>query len=202
VRKIPTVFERDAESRKVVPRLTVRPDDLFGAFATEKLDGTNVRVTVRSGGWVRLEARKNPGRQQKAEGVVEPWYRDAAHSEDEAQAYVAPADKHVVAAVNATDFSGVADGEWAGEAIGPKVQGNPLGLEVPRVVLFSSPAVRDTLRYPPFPLLVPTREESWFAELREWLEAAESLVAPGRKPEGLVFWRGSRAVAKIKRKDF
>ena len=54
MRKIKTIFER--ENNKVIDVL-VEPlmDKISVAKATEKLDGMNVRVTIRSGTCVRLE---------------------------------------------------------------------------------------------------------------------------------------------------
>lgn len=47
--KIPTLFDRNWDSdRKVNPTLAVADFDFDQAIATEKLDGTNVRVTVRN----------------------------------------------------------------------------------------------------------------------------------------------------------
>ena len=42
-------------------------------IATEKVDGTNVRLTIRNGEVVRVEARKNPSKQQKEKGIVNAW---------------------------------------------------------------------------------------------------------------------------------
>jgi hypothetical protein len=47
--KIPTIFDRNWETnRKVNEKLVVENFDFGNAIATEKLDGTNVRVTVRN----------------------------------------------------------------------------------------------------------------------------------------------------------
>lgn len=197
--KIPTLYERDAQ-HKVIDHLVSLGrfgfTTLDGAYATEKLDGTNVRLTVRRGTVVRVEARQNPTKEQKASGIFDPWYRDAAM----------PADKHIFDAVENTDFRAVPDGEWSGEAVGPSIQGNRLELEEKRVVLFSDPEVRSRLCY---------FTGSWnfatmtFEEMRMWLFSLESLVSPGRPPEGVVFWRGGVMpsghdvpVAKLKLKDF
>ena len=44
------------------------------AIATEKLDGMNIRLTIRSGGVVRVEKRRNPSKVQKLKRIVEPCH--------------------------------------------------------------------------------------------------------------------------------
>lgn len=78
MRKIPTIFDRDWEGNKgVVNKPTALPFDLEDAVATEKLDGTNVRVTVRNGEFIHLEKRRNPTREQKQRQILDPWYVEA-----------------------------------------------------------------------------------------------------------------------------
>lgn len=181
--KIPTIFDRDWEgNRKVVDRYKVDPAFLAECTATEKLDGTNVRLTVRNHTLVRLEKRRNPDRIQKQKGIEEPWYVDA-------DSY-SPQDKHIYDAVSNTDLSQVEDGEWSGEAIGPDIQGNPLGLEKNIVVLFScgEAPVFDN---------VPTT----YAELRLWLNNRPSIYGKGNI-EGIVWHHPDGRMAKIKAKDF
>src|SRR5262245_26445289 len=59
--KIPTLFERD-EHFHVVDRPRAECAWVFAGegVGTEKLDGTNVRLTVRAGQLVRVEKRRNP----------------------------------------------------------------------------------------------------------------------------------------------
>ena len=119
--KIPTIFDRNWETnRKVNEKLVVKHFDFDNSIATEKLDGTNVRVTVRNHIVVRVEKRRNPDKNQKAKGIVDPWYVDAIETDN--------ADGYIFDAVNNTDFSTVPDGEWSAEALGEKIQGNPLNL--------------------------------------------------------------------------
>ncbi|WP_112735230.1 RNA ligase family protein [Micromonospora noduli] len=181
--KIPTLFERD-EHFRVVDR--PRPDcawvfDGEGA-PTEKLDGSNVRLTVRSGHLVRVEKRRNPSKVQKQEGIVDGWYVD---TDDHAAE-----DKWILAAARNTDVSDWPDGEHACEALGPRVQGNPLGLEKHTCVPFN-------LRVP----ALPDAPRS-YSELRGYLAALESRFAPGHLAEGIVFHHPDGRRAKIKRKDF
>lgn len=176
--KIRTVFKRDPETRRVVDEFVVPQQELAHAIPTLKRDGVNVRVTVRSGESVRLEARRNPNKQQKARGIIEPWYRDAIEGE--------PADRFMFEALANTDLSELPDGEWPAEALGPKFQGNPMGLEEHRLLFF-------TLSPERFPGEVP----SDFAGLREFLLAQPAEV------EGIV-WHAPEGgfVGKLKRKDF
>jgi hypothetical protein len=181
--KTPTIFERDWDgNRGVIDRYAVDPERLRTATATEKLDGTNVRLTVRNRTLVRLEKRRNPSKLEKAKGIEEPWYVDAdEHSPD---------DRFIWEAARHTDLAEVPDGEWAGEALGPKIQGNPLGLSAHVVVLFSlgqAPELED----------VPTT----FAELRAWLPRQASRYGTG-PIEGVVWHCGDGTMMKIKAKDF
>lgn len=193
MRKTPTIFDRDWDgNRGVVPKLLVRPG---GAYATEKLDGTNVRLTVRNGGFVRLEKRRNPSKEQKKAGITEPWYTDSNSGD--------PADRYLWSAAAGMDFTYVPDGEWSAEAVGPKIQGNPLGLDEHRLFFF------DRERIPPavcVPLLdgVPEldgSEQAYFDDLRDYLRSARSVINPAAPIEGIV-WHGDTEWAKLKAKDF
>jgi hypothetical protein len=183
MKKIKTIFERDWEgSGGVIDQPTVILENLANCKATEKIDGTNVRLTVRAGILVRLEKRRNPSKIEKAKGIEEPWYMDA----DE----YAPNDKFMWEAARNTDLTDVPDGEWSGEAVGPSIQGNTLNLPDHRVVLFSLG------RVPVFEN-VPTN----YGELREWLRAQDSLYGTG-KIEGIVWHSPEGEMFKIKTKDF
>lgn len=181
--KIPTIFERGPDF-KVVDRPRAECAWVFGGegLATEKLDGTNVRLTVRGGQLVRIEKRQNPSKEQKARGQIDGWYVDA----DEA----APEDRWICAAARGTDVSAWPDGEHSCEALGPRIQGNPLGLAAHLCW--------------PFNLRPPVYAEAprTFAGLKALLSTLESLAAPGHVAEGLVFHHPDGRRAKIKRKDF
>ncbi|MCG6498467.1 RNA ligase family protein [Kitasatospora sp. A2-31] len=181
--KIPTLFERDADFR-VVDR--PRPEcawvfDGEGA-PTEKLDGTNVRLTVRGGHLVRVEKRRNPSKLQKQQGITDGWYVDTA--EDAAE------DRWILAAARNTDVTAWPDGEHSCEALGPRIQGNPLDLDDHRCV--------------PFNLEVPVYQDvpRSYAGLRDFLTGLDSRFAPGTLAEGIVFHHPDGRRAKIKRKDF
>ncbi|MDT4993405.1 MAG: hypothetical protein QOH97_3297 [Actinoplanes sp.] len=181
--KIPTLFERDGHFR-VVDRPRAECAWVFdgAGTGTEKLDGTNVRLTVRCGQVVRVEKRRNPSKVQKQQGIVDGWYVDTDdYSAD---------DKWVLDAARNTDVSDWLDGEHACEALGPRIQGNPLALEEHQCV--------------PFNLQVPEYQDvpRSYAELRDFLAKLESKFAPGHLAEGVVFHHPDGRRAKIKRKDF
>lgn len=178
--KIPTLFERD-ERFKVVDRPRAECAWVFegSGVGTEKLDGTNIRLTVRSGRLVRVEKRRNPSKEQKELGIVDGWYVDAL-----------PDDKWILAAADNTDVSAWPDGEHPCEALGPKIQGNPLGLDAHLCVPFNTDA----------PVLETVPRS--YPELREFLAELDSRYAPGHLAEGIVFHHPDGRRAKIKRKDF
>lgn len=183
MKKILTIFDRDWQgSRHVVDKLIVDfPFDK--ALATEKLDGTNVRLTVRNHTLVRLEKRRNPSKIEKQKGVEEPWYTDAYDYN--------PGDKYIWDAARNTDLSNVDDGEWSGEAVGPKIQGNPLNLDKHVVVLFSlgqAPKLEDA----------PTTYEG----LKRWLPTRKSEYGKDCFIEGVVWSHPTAGMVKIKTKDF
>lgn len=188
MKKIKTIFERDWEgNKKVVPipsagvSLEVLALDRT-VRATEKLDGTNIRVTVRSNTVVRVEKRRNPDKIQKHKGITEPWYIDAPESAE---------DKWIMDAVRNTDFSAIPDGEWSGEAIGKNIQGNPLNLDKNVVVFFS-------LGQAPVFENVPTT----YDELKVWLPAQKSKFGNDCGIEGIVWHCANGDMYKIKVKDF
>jgi len=176
--KIKTIFDRDWEgNRGVIDKVIVEIPE--NAIATEKLDGTNVRLTIRNGILVRLEKRRNPSKLEKAKGIVSPWYVDADEYDK--------GNKWILEASRNTDLSDIPDGEWGGEAVGPKIQGNPLGKEKHIVVMFSVPSVRETLVRKDVPVE--------YGKVKEWLIANNPI-------EGIVWWLNGQPLGKIKVKDF
>ena len=186
MRKIKTIFDRDWEGNHRVVNKYIEGFSvnlLDGAKATEKLDGMNVRITVRSKQVVRVEKRRNPSNLQKAKGIEEPWYVDA----DE----FSPEDKWIFDAVKNTDFSLIPDGEWSGEAIGKNIQGNPLNLEKNLICFFS-------LGQAPTFEEVPTDYDG----LKEWLPKQKSRFGNDCGIEGIVWHTKDGDMFKIKAKDF
>lgn len=186
--KIPTIFDRNWEgNRKVNATLVVEGFDFENAIATEKLDGMNVRVTVRSGGVVRVEKRRNPNKIQKQQGIKDPWYVDA----DE----LGKADGYIFDAVQHTDFSKVPDGEWSAEALGEKIQGNPLNLNGHTLFIFSLYDWKQKVAYQNVP--------SDFEGLKSWLPQQKSIFGNDCGIEGIVWHHiETGTMCKIKIKDF
>ena len=186
--KIPTIFDRNWNGdRKVNSKLAVKGFDFEKAIATEKLDGTNVRITVRNETVVRVEKRRNPNKIQKKQGIKDPWYVDANESDN--------ADAYIFEAVKNTDFTNVPDGEWSAEALGEKIQGNPLNLEGHTLFIFSLDSWKEKVIYQN----VPTD----FDGLKAWLPQQKSIFGNDTGIEGIV-WHNleTREMCKIKVKDF
>jgi hypothetical protein len=180
--KIPTLFERDDRFRVIdQPRAECAWVFEGAGIGTEKLDGTNVRLTVRSGTLVRTEKRRNPSKLQKKQGIVDGWYVDTAEGAE---------DKWIRDAAANTDVSGWPDGEHPCEALGPRIQGNPLGLDEHLCVPFNREA----------PVLGEVPRS--YGELWDFLSTLDSQYSPGHLAEGIVFHHPDGRRAKIKRKDF
>lgn len=195
--KIPTLFDRIGDI--VVDRRSDRVDPirLATAVATEKVDGTNIRLTLRNTVVVRVEKRRNPTRQQKEMAILHPWYVDAVEAD--------PNDKWIFKAVYGLDSQdrNLPDGEYEVEAYGESIQGNPLGVVGQHLYWFSVQA-----RCAAWSGIAPT-----YHALKGWASSARTIVpsapAPASwamdvRPEGLV-WHDAetwRPIAKIKRRDF
>lgn len=182
--KIKTIFDRDWDGNRGVIDVQVNSIviALQKGIATEKLDGTNVRLTVRNNTLIRLEKRRNPSKKQKLEGISDPWYVDADPYD--------PQDKYIYEAANNADLTNIPDGEWSAEAMGPKIQGNPLNLKEHTVCIFSYGQVhiiRD----------VPLTYDG----LKKWLPKQKSQFGDGLI-EGIVWHCENGDMYKIKTKDF
>ena len=186
--KIRTIFDRNWEgNRKVNSKLVVTDFDFTNAIATEKLDGMNVRITVRNETVVRVEKRRNPNKMQKQMGIKDPWYIDAIES-DKGDSYIFEAVKH-------TDLIGVPDGEWSAEALGEKIQGNPLNLSGHTLFIFSLDTWKKKVTYKDAP--------TDFEGLKKWLPIQKSIFGNDCEIEGIV-WHNLETgqMCKIKLKDF
>ena len=84
--KIPTIFDR-GENFKVVNHVREGCEWVFEGegTATEKVDGTNVRLTIRAHQCVRVEKRRNPTKVQKKNGIIDGW----SETEQKVESYVA-----------------------------------------------------------------------------------------------------------------
>lgn len=174
--KIPTLFLRNSENMKLVTH-EVNPDaawvlEGYGT-PTVKRDGTNVRVTVRDGHVVYAEKRRNPTREEKAQGA-EPGYVDIDERD--------PANQHILSAITHTNYIGWPDGAYSCEALGPKIQG---GVESSTPILY------------PFilhPILIAENPRTWDT-IKAYLERNEI--------EGIVWHDlPLNRYTKIKRRDF
>lgn len=184
MKKIKTIFNRNWKGDgKITTEMTVDREILMISTATEKLDGTNVRITVRNHIVVRVEKRRNPTKLEKHKGIEEPWYIEATDGD--------PQDKWIFDGVKNTNFSNVPDGEWSGELIGTNIQGNPLNLDNNRIVFFS-------LGQAPVFESVPTT----YNELKEWLPLQKSKYGNDCGIEGIVWHSPDGQMFKIKTKDF
>ena len=186
--KIRTIFDRNWDgNRKINSNLVVSDFDFDNAIATEKLDGMNVRITVRNEIVVRVEKRRNPSKKQKSQGIKDPWYVDADQYDK--------GDSYIFDAVKNTDYSGVPDGEWSAEALGEKIQGNPLNLEGHTLFIFSLPEWRNKIIFENVPID--------FDSLKEWLSKQKSKFGNDCGIEGIVWHnRETGSMCKIKVKDF
>jgi len=188
MQKIRTIFDRNWEgNRKINSKLLVTDFNFSKSIATEKLDGMNVRITVRNETVVRLEKRRNPNKVQKQNGIKDPWYVDA-NKIDKADAYLFDAVKN-------TDLKDVPDGEWSAEALGEKIQGNPLNLVGHTLFIFTLSDWKNKVIYEDVPIE--------FEELKKWLPEQKSKFGNDCGIEGIV-WHNleSGEMCKIKVKDF
>lgn len=209
MKKIPTLFDRDWDGhRGVVPKWSadawsILEGPLDGMYPTEKLDGTNVRVTIRGGVLVRIEARMNPPKAlKKAFDISEPWYRDAWVYGGEVQ----PQDRYIQEAALNTFLEDIPDGEWSAEAVGPKIQGNPLGLPEHRLVFFdvgdgaqTVPGLEDC---PSIYYGNQEGPEAFFGKLCTYLIEKRSALNPDVVIEGIVWHNAYGDGLKIKGKDY
>jgi len=184
--KIPTIFDRDFEGNRGVIDKVVKEIPLEDVYATEKLDGTNVRITVRNHTVVRVEKRRNPDKIQKQKGITEPWYVDASEFDTQ--------DKWIYNGIKNTDFSEIGGGEYSGELIGKNIQGNPLNLEDNRIVFFQYGITPEVKVFEDCP--------TGFNELKEWLPKQKSKYGNDCGIEGIVWWFAGVPIGKIKIKDF
>jgi len=184
--KIPTIFERDWDgNRGVIDKVAAGCDWVFNGegIATEKIDGTNIRITITDGNLVKVEKRRNPTKEEKEKGV-EPYYVDC-HEGD-------PSNKHIFKAVKG--WRGrrelCPDGSYPCEAFGGKIQGNPLSVE-PDLYFFTRHPI--TVKAP---ILT-------FEGIKEHVMSLKSGLNPDKHAEGIVWHHPADGrMAKIKRKDF
>jgi hypothetical protein len=184
--KIKTIFDRDWEgNRGCINKMIVSLEELSDCVATEKIDGTNIRLTFRCSEIVRVEKRRNPNKLQKKKGIKEPWYIDA-NRED-------PQDKWIFNAIDNTNLTHIPDGEFSAEAFGKNIQGNPLKLDYNTVFVFGYKPELNSIQFQGVPLE--------YTLLKDQLPTMKSFFNPLCNIEGIV-WHGKEKMFKIKTKDF
>ena len=151
-------------------------------LAIEKLHGTNVSVIIEDGTiksvWNRTERLPffNKGKRHVIDGIQESYSRG---------------------------YLDLPDGQWFGELIGPKVNGNPYQLDKHIWIPFSTYA-REHLAYKSwgkYPKDFNTISE-WFKELQPlyWWKVHGQNEVNGKKPfaEGIVFTHPDGRMAKLR----
>ena len=181
-----TIFDRNWEGNRKVNEKVIVDFEFEKAIATEKLDGMNIRLTIRSGEVMRVEKRRNPNKEQKKRGITEPWYVDASEEASE--------DKWIFDAVSNTDLIAVPDGEWSAEVLGKNIQGNPLELDHNEVFIFSLPEWSKKITLAAVPIT--------FDALKSFLQKQRSFLNPDAPIEGVVWHHPNGTMVKIKSKDF
>lgn len=182
MKKIPTLFERIFENRKIVgitEKIMPGCEDAFlRGDATVKVDGSCCAI-IDGELYKRYDAKKGKRPPEGAIPCCEPdpitghwphWVR--VHSD-------VPEDKWFWKAYcNAEDIDGfLPDGTY--EAIGPHFQGNPYDLTQDMLIMHGE-------------MLVTVDRD--FESVKKYLETYTI--------EGLVFWLDNEPVCKIKRSDF
>lgn len=181
MKKIPTLFKRDDKGRvtpepngSVAQRIL---DDPTYGIATRKYDGTAILVDDDGQVWKRYTLK--PGK------VTPPTFNPTGEPDPTTRkqpgwvkAYLdASSEKHLQEAIGA-EPGGVDAGTH--ELCGPKINGNPEGIEDHRLIPHGCFVLKDVPRS--------------FDELREYL---------AKMPiEGIVWWSLGEPVAKLKTKDF
>lgn len=183
MKKIPTLFERVFDGHKIVGITSnVMPglEDVLGndsCVATVKYDGSCCAI-IDMEFYKRYDAKKGKKVPEGAIPCCEPDPVTGHHPHWVKVDANSPADKWFIKALaNYSDKCTPTNGTY--EAVGPHFQGNPYGLE------------EDTLIFHGMNVAVV---EKTFDGIRKYLTDNEI--------EGLVFWKDSEPVCKIKRSDF
>ena len=176
MKKIPTLFKRDEENRKyVTDELAVLlPDD---SVSTEKIDGTCVMFDGKRW-WARRELKP---------GASEPGGWQFVNFDETTEKTIGwePAEnsgfyKYLLEAIELED----AAEQGTYELYGPKINGNPGGIEQHRLYRHGS-------RIP-----VYSWNPGWTADVvKRWVLALPAHV------EGIVWWNEGEPIAKLKKRD-
>lgn len=186
---------REPEAYLVVDRVNPDYEWVFedpDTFAVEKLDGTNVKILTEKGRLIAVQNRLN---------VIDPLQ-------------IMKGKTFIIEGIFQSIGKGYVkeDGEQAGEAIGPKVQGNPYKLDVHLWYPFEKAI--DHLRYKSFHEH-ERNFDNWSAWFKDWLfsrffakRAAKLGLDEKVMAEGIVFYNLKRKaerkpwMAKLRRDMF
>lgn len=183
--KLECPFVREGEHFLVVPKMNPGYEWVFldtTVLATEKLDGTDVSIVVENGQVVSVWNRENrvpffgKGARHLTEAVLNSFERG---------------------------YCNLPDGQWFGEALGPKIQGNPYMLDEHLWIPFLTYA-RDKLAYKSWGKYPKTFEaiETWFKDGPMSLFMLSHGIKDGIA-EGVVFHRPATGeMAKLRRDMF
>lgn len=181
MKKIPTLFVRDEQTKLVTSAITVGCEWVLegNCLATRKYDGTCCRV-LDGKLWKRYDAKKGKTPPPNFEAAQEPDLVTGHHpgwlpvGDD-------PADQWHREAWKAATIAGpgyLPDGTY--ELIGPKIQGNPEGWPTHALIAHGSEVLNDAPRT--------------FDGLAGYLGA--------NNIEGIVWHRSNGDMAKVKKRDF
>lgn len=167
MQKIPTLFARDMTTRRVTPEVAPGCEWVLAGegLATHKLDGTNVKVERG-----RLHKRQRPSSGDYDHASYAPCQRGRS---DEKYLW------------EAFDGNGDAWPDGVYEAVGPKIQSNPEGLEAHLLVR----------------VLPPDLEALALADCPRTFDGLRDFLA-ARPIEGVVFHHPDGRLCKVKRRDF
>lgn len=185
MKKIPTIFEREWKGdRKILPNLTKGCEWFSGGpthyVATRKHDGTCCLVM---GGELYKRYTVRPRKKQPEGFIIEDSDPNTGKLFGWVKVDDGPSDKFHRMAFESQ--SPLEDGTY--ELCGPKIQGNPEGLDDYTLIRHGSVLV--FVDAGPMP--------TTFDQLKEYFEND----AP-KEMEGIVFWKDGKPVGKVKRKDF
>ena len=200
MKKIPTLFERDPDTKYRYVTRTVHPDCRWvidgEGWPTYKWDGTAVRIDTNGRAWKRRELRADfidkRGERVTVELPAEWWQEgEADPATGKRVGWVPvdpgdPGDQWHREALDA-DHGKLTAGTY--ELVGPKVQGNPHGLAYHQLVAHGSFHLQN----------VPTG----YDELAEYMSDLDRVDIELREGfEGIVWHHPDGRMVKIKARDF
>ena len=179
MKKIPTLFERVFENRRIVdilPNITPGCEEAFlNGRATIKIDGSCCAI-IDGEFYKRYDAKKGKKPPEDAIPCDDPDPVTGHHPHWVKVDPNNPSDKWLV---KAKENIGYVPGPGTYEAIGPHFNNNPYKLTMDQLIPHG---------------FVEDEVERTFDGIKKWLETHEE--------EGLVFWLHGEPVCKIKRSDF